>query len=58
MGHPSGFYGKPVLQDELNKTIETNEALARLLDKLRQRRSPEPHNTSTTHDPERKESGS
>ena len=48
------YYGKPLAEDELEKTIEANKALARWLDRLREWL--ESRNTSTTNGPERKES--
>ena len=48
MGRLDGHYGKPLAEDEIKNTMETNRALARWLDRLRYvKRSlaPSPHNT-------------
>ena len=47
------YYGKPLAEDEAEKTIETNKALARWIDRMRFRYGlPASHNTSTTPETE------
>lgn len=65
MGRLDGYYGKPLAEDEIEKTVETNRAIARWLDRLHEmateegerfisrlsgaKATPSPRNTSTTH---------